>query len=122
MRFVNKAILSVIAAGTAIAVPTTANAFDYGDSITTSVHKVKFERAALKTPEGVAAVYAKLEKRAKRACAGASNVDAEGNRVSEDVCTADLLTQFVESADLKPLKQYHLMKGASVKSVSFMPR
>jgi len=73
MRFVNKAILSVIAAGTAIAVPTTANAFDYGDSITTSVHKVKFERAALKTP-------------------------------------------------LKPLKQYHLMKGASVKSVSFMPR
>jgi len=96
MRFVNKAILSVIAAGTAIAVPTTANAFDYGDSITTSVHKVKFERAALKTPEG--------------------------NRVSEDVCTADLLTQFVESADLKPLKQYHLMKGASVKSVSFMPR
>lgn len=119
---VNKAVICALLTSATMAAPIAASAYGYGDSITKSVHTVKFNRAEMKTPEGVASVYAKLTKKAKRACAFGSNVDSDGKKISNEVCTQELLAQFIESAKVKPLQQYHLMKDARSKSASLMPR
>lgn len=119
---VNKILMGVVLNGVMIAAPMTANAYGYGDSITRSVHQVKFERAALETAEGVSKIYAKLKKKAKRACAFGSNVDDDGEFISKDVCAQNLLTQFVESSDQDTLKQYHQTKVLTTKSASLLPR
>lgn len=122
MRLVNKTLIGLIIAGSAMALPASASASIYNSAnIKTSEHKVKFKISDLKTEDGLAAVYAMLEKKAAKACAIGRNVDLDGNLISKEACAANLTEQFVSSSDLEPLKQYHLMKSAQTKTASLLP-
>ena len=123
MRLVNKTLLGLALTGSTIAMSVSANESNFtSPSIKTSEYTAKFKVSDLKTKDGIAAVYAMLEKKAAKACAIGRNVDSEGNLISKQACAADLTAQFISSADLEPLKQYHLMKGAAAKSASLMTR
>ena len=122
MRLVNKALIGLIIAGSAMALPASASASIYnGANIKTSEHQVKFKISDLNTEDGLAAVYAMLEKKAAKACAIGHNVDLDGNPINKKACAVNLTEQFISSADLEPLKQYHLMKRAETKTASLPP-
>ena len=123
LALVNKTLIGLLIAGSTVALPTAANAAGYNSAPIKQVeHKVKFKVSDLKTQEGLAAVYAMLEKKAAKACAFGRHVDKDGNLISKEDCTADMTAQFISSANLESLSQYHLMKGAALKSASLLPR
>ena len=81
--------------------------------ITTTEYNVRFDRAAVQTVDGIASTYEKLEKKAKRACQIGRNVNDDGELISKEDCTSDLLEQFVKSASLEALSEYHLVMTKS---------
>jgi UrcA family protein len=67
----------------------------------------KFSSQELKAENGTSAVYAELMKKSKRVCRSDRNtLKYTGETVEE--CVADLMDQFIESADIESLKKYHL--------------
>ena len=106
---VNKTLIGLLIAGSAIALPATASASSYMN-IKTSEVKVKFKSADLNTEDGLDAVYTMLEKKAANACAFGHNLDLDGNLISKEACAENLLSQFITSSETASLKQYHLMK------------
>ena len=77
---------------------------------------VKFKLSDLEKDNGTQAVYAKIRKRAISYCRkDSASLLYLGQ--SKEECTADLLNQFIQNADVKPLKTYHLAQksGAATK-------
>ena len=68
---------------------------------------VKFKLSDLKEDNGTQAVYTKIRKRAISYCRKDSASLLYLGQSKED-CTEDLLNQFIENADVKPLIAYHL--------------
>ena len=85
----------------------------FGLEITTTEYNVRFDRAAVQTVDGIASTYQKLEQKAKQACRAGGNVDDDGKIISKEECASNLLEQFVESASLEALSEYHLVKTES---------
>jgi len=110
---VNKVVLGSALTAITLVMPLTANAFSYNDTIKQSEVKVRIKLAELTTPEGVAAVYSKLERKAARSCAAGIDVDSEGNRISKESCAKNLITQWVSSSGIESLYDFHMAsKGA----------
>jgi UrcA family protein len=96
-------LLSALAISTAVAAPS-AHAFDT-QWVETTV-KVRFNKSDLQAEGGLEQVYEKLERKASRACTSdKTSVAALGQTLAQ--CEADLLSQFVESADIQKLSTYH---------------
>jgi len=77
---------------------------------------VKFKLSDLKEDNGTQAVYAKIRKRAISYCRkDFGSLLYLGQ--SKEECTADLLNQFIQNADVEPLKAYHIAQtsGAATK-------
>jgi len=81
--------------------------------VTVTEYNVRFDRASVQTADGIASAYQKLEKKAKRACYFGRNVNDEGDLISKEDCASDLLEQFVQSASLEALSEYHIAKTES---------
>ncbi|WP_427453086.1 UrcA family protein [Litorimonas sp. WD9-15] len=83
-----------------------------GEILVERVVTVKFNASELVAPNGVEDVYAKIEKKAIRVCKDdRATRYYTGETVSE--CTKDLLTQFIEAADIESLQAYHASKLSS---------
>ena len=67
---------------------------------------VTFKMSELDAAGGTSAVYAKLEKRAKSYCK-ADRFSLKILDQSVEDCVADLVDQFVDSADISKLSAYH---------------
>lgn len=81
------------------------NAFA-GDMLVDRVVEVRLQVAALATDAGVAKAYAKLERKAKRACrSDPSALRLQG--ISAEDCAADLMDQFIVSASHDGLTAQH---------------
>lgn len=89
-----------------VATPMLAHSAD----VTKTRYNVKFDKALISSDAGVEKVYKMFERKAKRACNVAGSVDDNGKPLSKKECTADLVAQLVESADLAPVTAYHLAK------------
>lgn len=67
---------------------------------------VKFEAKELQTAEGTEKVYKKLKRRARSACK-ADLLTLQYLDQSEQECAADLVNQFVASANIQELTSFH---------------
>lgn len=67
---------------------------------------VKIETKEFQTPEGTEKVYKKLKRRAKSACK-ADRIVVQFFGQSERECAADLVNQFITSADIQELTSLH---------------
>lgn len=82
-------------------------AFASDNLLRTKVVTAKIHLTDLQVEGGIDKVYAKLKKRAKHFCrADRSSLQYLDQSVED--CTADLMAQFVESADVDILKTFHL--------------
>ena len=72
---------------------------------------VKFEAKELQTSEGTEKIYRKLKRRAKSACE-ADRLVVQYLDQSERECAADLVNQFVTSANMQKLTSFHEAKTA----------
>ncbi|WP_416877091.1 UrcA family protein [Litorimonas sp.] len=103
-RSVKSGLVLPVTVGWMMFAPVTA----FGLDVTTTEYKVRFERAAVQTVDGIESTYEKLRKKAKRACRIGRNVNDDGEEISKKDCASDLLEQFVESASIEALSEYHL--------------
>ena len=107
----------------AIAICTTAmapNAFAGSNLLVDKTVTMKIYTAELQSEDGVQKIYAKLKKKAKSFCRSDGSALYYLNESVSD-CSADLLGQFVQSADIAALKAYHLseMSSADPKKFAF---
>lgn len=105
-RLVNIALACAVTLTLGLTTPVSAQAWE-NSQVSKEVLKVKFSRAELSSPEGLSTIYLRLEKKAKRACRLGQNLDETGALISKSACTENLLSQFVESADIDILTAYH---------------
>lgn len=77
--------------------------------------KVKFKLSDLQSEGGTQAVYAKIRKRSLSYCRNDSATLLYLGQ-SKKECTADLLEQFIQNADIAKLKTYHLTQKLSANS------
>ncbi len=71
---------------------------------------VKFSTSDIQDYEGVKKTYAKLEKRAKSACrSDSATLFFTGQSVQD--CAADLMEQFLRTANIDVLNNYHVSKS-----------
>ncbi len=96
-----------------VSIPMMAQATD----ITTTRYTVRFDKSLTQSKTGVEKVYAMIEKKAKKACRENPGIDADGKWMTRDECLSDMITQFVESADLAPVTTYHKVKMAEAKAL-----
>ncbi len=79
----------------------------HGYELMQKKYTVKFKLSELHAPDGLEAVYGKLQKRAANACKSGPGFSDDGTRLSTAECASDLLNQFVKTADVAELKAYH---------------
>jgi len=89
------------------------NAYAYDGLLKDTVVTVKFNMTELEAENGTAKVYAKLKKRARSFCKADHSALYYLRETLSD-CQADLLKQFLNSADIDALTAYHLSKGANL--------
>jgi len=106
-------LLSALIICTAAIAP---SAFAADSPLVEQTIKVKFKLSDLKEDNGTQAVYNKIKKRASSYCRKSSATLLYLGQSKQD-CTADLLNQFIENADVEPLIAYHLAQtsGAATK-------
>ena len=80
--------------------------------------KVKFKLSELKEDNGTQTVYNKIKKRASSYCRKSSVTLIYLGQSKQD-CTADLLNQFIENANVEPLIAYHLAQTSDVAAKKF---
>jgi len=102
-----------ITSATMTLAPMTANASSNMDNIRTTEHTAKFKRAMFKDPAGIQQVYSTLQKKAKKACSFGIAVNAEGEAISKEECAEDVMSQFIDSADISVLTAYHMEQEKS---------
>ncbi len=86
--------------------PMTASALD----ITVTEYNVRFERTAVQSIDGIEGMYETLEQKAKEACRLGRAVNDAGEYMTKKDCASDLLEQFVQSASIDALTDYHSEK------------
>lgn len=115
-RRVKKAALSalglIVVATSAIA----PNAFANGPSLVDKTVIIKFSLTELRTPNGSEKIYAKLEKRAMKFCR-ADKVTLRYLDQSLAQCADDLVDQFVQSANIAALTDYHRVQSGQARPV-----
>lgn len=79
---------------------------------------VKFKHSDLQSEGGTQAVYAKLKKKSLRYCRKDSSTLLYLGQ-SKKECTADLLEQFIQNADIAELKTYHLSQKLGAETKKF---
>ena len=72
----------------------------------------KIQTSELTTKDGMAAVYARLETKALRACR-ADRATLQFTHQSMAECASDLMDQFIESAKIESLETYHLTQATT---------
>lgn len=115
---VNKALLAMAIAAAALSTSQTVMALPTSASINKTVHTVKFSRAELATATGMEAIYGKLTQEAKSACNLGRAVNQNGKLMTKAECTLDMLSQFVTSASIDALTDYHELNNYRVKTAS----
>lgn len=96
-------VLSTLALCTTALAP---SAYASGTRLIEKTVTVEIRLSDLKTETGMAAAYAKIKKRAKSFCRSDIGTLQYLEQSKAD-CMADLVNQFVESADVAALKAYH---------------
>ena len=95
----------------AISVPSLASTYTHARL--GEVVSVKFSVSETKTPEGLEKVYAMMETKASKACAGESKARFSAYNSVEE-CVSDLMDQLVKDADMDTLTRMHRAPKAKV--------
>lgn len=114
------AITTGLVMGSAMLMSLSAHASTGLLAVKESTHKVTFSRTDTETAEGLATIYKKLQSKTRRVCAVGQAIDAAGHPLSRQDCASDLLTQFIESADIPELKAFHLSQIANTKTLTLV--
>lgn len=117
-RSVKKMGVSLLSALAICTVAVSPSAFAGDTPLIEQTVKVKFKLSDLQSEGGTQAVYAKLKKRSLRYCRNDSTSLLYLGQ-SRKECTADLLEQFIQNADIAELKSYHLTQKLNAESKKF---
>ncbi len=101
------AALALASAALTVA-PITAQASPNLGSIQTTEYSAKFKLAMFQDQAGIQQVYTSLREKAEKACKIGTAVNSKGEIMSKSECADDLLSQFIESADVSVLTAYHM--------------
>lgn len=88
------------------------SAFTFDDNLTERTITVKFDRADLASDSGVQYIYGRLHRTAKSACRADRGTLSYFKQTLSD-CTADLMDQFIVSADVESLSSYHAAQSST---------
>lgn len=99
-----RTLLTAAAFTTVISTPTFASAKSFSDE--GRLVSAKFSASLTQTPQGLRKVYRQLQKQASFACKGESSSRLSSYRSSKE-CADDIMSQFIQDADLAALTQLH---------------
>lgn len=116
VKKLTRQVLSLLALCTAAIAPA---AFAGGFPVVDKTVNATFKLSELQAEDGSHKVYAKLKKRALSYCRTNSSV-LRYYAQSKRECIDDLMTQFVESADIDVLNAYHLSQKSVATSKKFV--
>lgn len=99
-----KSLLTAAAFTAVISAPTFASAKSFSDE--GRLISAKFSASSTQTPQGLKKVYRKLQRQASLVCKGERHARLSSYRSSKD-CVADIMDQFIQSADVEALTRLH---------------